>query len=739
MPISTLTLNDGTHSPWIAFGTGTALYNKDATTAITIAIQNGFTHLDGAQIYGNENTLGDGIVASGKPRSELYITTKLGALAQGATPTSALEESLKKLGMAYVDLYLIHSPGSHVGKLKEVWKGMEEAKKAGLTKSIGVSNFTADHLKDILEVATIRPAVNQQVEAHPYVWKALGPTLAIHEQYGIVTSSYAGLSPLFRGKGGPLDPVVEQVRARLEATRVFPVSDSQVLNKWLQQKGVLVVTTSSKVERIREYIDTENVPKLMPEEIELIETTGAKLYKRFFKHSNPTSYHAHVDWWQRTVEDLVSRGWQTETTGLNKGSRETDAQDVEPESQSNKLVFGARRAIVDRLRFDGVGKPLGLASTIVRAPFPFLLLTETDGNALVKTELQLTRVLVPLSQFLTSQQSVYDPGWLPYRIASFLVGKPLWWAMEQLDIVRSEDAYSEAEMWKRVEGEYVLLKLVERAADTVDTSLGGLCLADRLYTVASFRKAFGSKVLPGVSLSETDTRVLLRYLERDRRVLVQDKDVVKFVTDDHDREVTAIDKGILELKTAAANLQDQVDRLHGKVEETTKRISTALRQQQKSIALAHLRFKKNLEEVLTKRLGALQNLEATLMSVETAAGDIEIMKTYEKSTATLQAILSHSSLRREKIDETMDALAAANANAREVDEAIKIGGDIAAAEAGVADDADLEDELNELVKETEREKAEATMDRLSGVKVPTQTPEEGQTAVREVHVQRIAA
>lgn len=188
-------------------------------------------------------------------------------------------------------------------------------------------------------------------------------------------------------------------------------------------------------------------------------------------------------------------------------------------------MFGARRAIVDRLRYDGVGKPLGLASTIVRVLFLFLPPTETDSNVLVKAELQRTHALLPLSQFLASQQSVYDPGWLPYRIASFLVGKPLWWAMEQLDIVRPEDAYSEAEMWKRVEGEYVLLKLVERAADAVDASSGGLCLADRLYTVATFRKAFGSKVLPGISLSETDTRVLLRYLERDRRILVQDKDV----------------------------------------------------------------------------------------------------------------------------------------------------------------------------------------------------------------------
>lgn len=99
-----------------------------------------------------------------------------------------------------------------------------------------------------------------------------------------------------------------------------------------------------------------------------------------------------------------------------------------------------------------------------------------------------------------------------------------------MDIVRSEDTYSEAEMWKRVEGEYVFLQLVEQAADAVEASSGGLCLADRLYTVATFRKTFGTKVVPGVSLSETDTRVLLRYLERDRMVLVQDKDVRLFAS-----------------------------------------------------------------------------------------------------------------------------------------------------------------------------------------------------------------
>lgn len=170
MSPSTLALNDGTHTPWIAFGTGTALFGRDATTAVRVAIQNGFSHLDGAQAYRNEESLGAGIVESGKPRSELYITTKLGTLAAEETPKSALQKSLEKLGVEYVDLYLVHQASEHVGKLKEVWKGMEEVKAAGLTKSIGVSNFTADHLKDILEVATVIPAVNQASPFYSESW-----------------------------------------------------------------------------------------------------------------------------------------------------------------------------------------------------------------------------------------------------------------------------------------------------------------------------------------------------------------------------------------------------------------------------------------------------------------------------------------------------------------------------------------------------------------------------------------
>lgn len=164
MTTQTVTLNTGTKVPWFAFGTGTALYSKDAEQAVRTAIDNGVTHLDGAQLYANEDSLGAGIKASGKPRSELYIVTKLNySLPAGQTVRQSLEESLKKLGTDYVDIFLIHNP-KHARKwtkLTDLWKDMEKLQEAGLTKAIGVSNFEVKDLDEIMEVAKIKPAMNQ--------------------------------------------------------------------------------------------------------------------------------------------------------------------------------------------------------------------------------------------------------------------------------------------------------------------------------------------------------------------------------------------------------------------------------------------------------------------------------------------------------------------------------------------------------------------------------------------------
>lgn len=157
------TLNDGSKIPPLGFGTGSALFGKDAADFVRVAIENNVTHLDGAQLYKNEESLGAGIKASGKLRSELFVVTKLSDLQPGQTIKESLQGSLAKLGLDYVDIFLIHSPevARREKKLSEYWAGMEEVKEAGLAKSIGVSNFKVEDLKVILETAKVVPAVNQ--------------------------------------------------------------------------------------------------------------------------------------------------------------------------------------------------------------------------------------------------------------------------------------------------------------------------------------------------------------------------------------------------------------------------------------------------------------------------------------------------------------------------------------------------------------------------------------------------
>ncbi|KAH9901376.1 Aldo/keto reductase [Cubamyces lactineus] len=277
----TIPLNDGKQIPWLGFGTGTALYGKDAANSVRVAITNGIIHLDGAQLYGNEDTLGEGIAAAGKPRSELFVTTKLGKLPEGKTVRDTLVESLKKLRLDYVDLFLIHMPIHHEGKLKSVWKQFEELQKEGLVKSIGVSNFRIKDFEEILEVATVVPAVNQ-IEYHPYVYKAAKPLLEFHKKHNIVTTSYGGLTPIVRHKGGPVDPLLASIRGRLEKETGKNVSEGQVLGLWLRSQGIPEITTSSKEERVKEYVATQELPDLTAEEVEAIKEAGSKVHHRAF-------------------------------------------------------------------------------------------------------------------------------------------------------------------------------------------------------------------------------------------------------------------------------------------------------------------------------------------------------------------------------------------------------------------------------------------------------------------------
>lgn len=164
MPVKSFKLLDGTQAPWVAFGTGTALYQKDCADACKLALSSGFTHLDAAQVYGNEEGVGSAIASCNMPRDSLYITTKLSKIPEGKGVEDTLRESLTKLKVDYVDLFLVHMPDQHKdreGGIKAVWEEMVDVKKKRLTRSIGVSNFTKKQLEEIIGLGLDKPTVNQ--------------------------------------------------------------------------------------------------------------------------------------------------------------------------------------------------------------------------------------------------------------------------------------------------------------------------------------------------------------------------------------------------------------------------------------------------------------------------------------------------------------------------------------------------------------------------------------------------
>ncbi|KZP01241.1 Aldo/keto reductase [Calocera viscosa TUFC12733] len=272
-----LKLLDGQPIPQLAFGTGTALYGSDASLPVRRALAEGFVHIDTAQMYKNESSVGDALAACGIPRAQLFVTTKLDKLAPGESVADSLKGSLKKLQLQYVDLWLVHSPipFEAAGVLEEVWRGMEACKELGLAKSIGVSNFRPKDLERVLAVAKEKPVVNQ-IEFHPYVQKQLTPLLALMKQHGILVESFGGLIPLTRATSGPVTPLLQSLAKKYGKT------ETQVLMGWLRAKGGVAVTTTSKEERLREYLGAFDVA-LTPEEVAEIDQAGAGLHFRHFQ------------------------------------------------------------------------------------------------------------------------------------------------------------------------------------------------------------------------------------------------------------------------------------------------------------------------------------------------------------------------------------------------------------------------------------------------------------------------
>jgi 2,5-diketo-D-gluconate reductase A len=236
-------LNDGSDVPQFGFGVF-QIPTEQTVTAVRTALDAGYRHIDTAQMYGNEAEVGRAIAESGVAREEIFVTTKLdnGCHAYDAA-LGALDESLRKLGFDYVDLFLIHWPRPQEGRYVETWTALEKLKADGKARSIGVSNFTVEHLERLAERTGTVPAVNQ-IELHPQFPQAA--LRAYHTEHGIATEAW---SPI--GQGGDLLQD-ERLRALADAHGRSP---AQVVLRWHIQLGNIVFPKSVTPERIRENID----------------------------------------------------------------------------------------------------------------------------------------------------------------------------------------------------------------------------------------------------------------------------------------------------------------------------------------------------------------------------------------------------------------------------------------------------------------------------------------------------
>ncbi|QLL10121.1 aldo/keto reductase [Mycobacterium vicinigordonae] len=240
--IPSITLNDENTIP--VLGLGTADLSEDETErAVSAALEVGCRLIDTAAAYGNEAAVGRALAASGIPRAELFVTTKLATAEQGfQSSQDACQRSLERLGLDYVDLYLIHWPAASLGKYVDSFGGLIQCRGNEHARSIGVSNFTAEHLSMVIDLTFVTPAVNQ-IELHPLLnQQELRNSNAEHE---VVTQSY---TPLALGKLND-NPTVTSVADEYGKT------PAQVLLRWNVQLGNSVVFRSAKPEHIASNLD----------------------------------------------------------------------------------------------------------------------------------------------------------------------------------------------------------------------------------------------------------------------------------------------------------------------------------------------------------------------------------------------------------------------------------------------------------------------------------------------------
>lgn len=240
--VPNVTLNDGNVMPQLGLGVWKANDGDEVESAVRTAIETGYRLIDTAMVYQNERGVGAAIADSSIDRSELFITTKLWNSDQGATKVRpALEASLDRLGLNYIDLYLIHWPTPARGLYVETWQELIKLQAEGMIKSIGVSNFQIEHLEELKKHTSVVPAVNQ-VELHPYFQQR--ELREYCKSNGIHVESWS--------------PIGGSIGNLLDDKRLIPVADSvdkspaQIVIRWHLQNDLIVIPKSTNQGRIKE-------------------------------------------------------------------------------------------------------------------------------------------------------------------------------------------------------------------------------------------------------------------------------------------------------------------------------------------------------------------------------------------------------------------------------------------------------------------------------------------------------
>ena len=270
--MQTVKLNNGVEVPILGFGTYQITDPKQAETSVKEAIKAGYRHIDTAQSYMNEEAVGRGIADSGVPREELFITTKIwveNVSYDGVK--SSFERSLKRLGLQYVDLLLIHQPYNDV---YGAWRAMEELQEAGKVRAIGISNFAVDRAVDLAEFNKVTPQVNQ-IEINPFQQQV--KNIEALKAEGIMPEAWA---PFAEGKNDIFNnPTLVKIGEK------YGKSVAQVITRWLVEQDIIVLAKSIKPERMAENIDVFDF-ELTEEDKKEIATLN-KGESQFFSHADP--------------------------------------------------------------------------------------------------------------------------------------------------------------------------------------------------------------------------------------------------------------------------------------------------------------------------------------------------------------------------------------------------------------------------------------------------------------------